>query len=81
MTDAEKIELAELLAYRSQSPYEIRRNRLRAAEERLGWWSKDGRFLPDGLCEIVEAARLKRRALTRDEFIVTNAGLRGSEEA
>jgi hypothetical protein len=80
MTDAEKLELAELLAYRTRSAWDIRCERLRAAEMRLGWWSKDGRFLPDGLCEIVEAARLKRRALTRDEFIVTNAGLRGSEE-
>ncbi len=60
MTPEEKLELAELLEYRTRSKFDIRRERLRAAEMRLGMW-KGERFTGEGLAEIVERAR-KRKA-------------------
>jgi hypothetical protein len=38
MTPGEKLELAELLEYRARSAFDIRHDRLRAAEKRLGMW-------------------------------------------
>ncbi len=72
MTPEEKIEFAELLAYRTRSSFEIRRERFIAAEMRLGFW-ENGRFVGKGLGEIVGKAR-HGKPLTRDEWIVTHAG-------
>jgi hypothetical protein len=72
MTPEEKLELAELLAYRTRSAFEIRRGRLKAAEMRLGMW-ENGRFVGNGLAELVEKAR-HGKPLTRDEWIVTHVG-------
>ena len=43
ITTAEKVELAELLEYRTRSAFDIRRDRLIAAEKRLGM-SENGKF-------------------------------------
>lgn len=72
MTPEEKLELAELLEYRTRSAFDIRRDRLRAAEMRLGMW-ENGRFVGRGLAELVEKAR-HEKPLTRDEWIVMHAG-------
>lgn len=48
MTPEEKSELAELLEYRTRSTFDIRRDRLRAAEKRLGMW-ENGKFTGRGL--------------------------------
>ena len=79
MTSAEKIELAELLAYQSRSDFDIRKERMHGAEARLGWW-RDGKFEPNGLAEIINAARLGKRSLSRDEFTAVNAGFSSLEE-
>ncbi len=67
-----QLELAELLEYRTRSAFEIRRDRLRAAEMRLGMW-ENGRFVGNGLAELVGKAR-HGKPLTRDEWIVMHAG-------
>jgi hypothetical protein len=72
MTPEEKLELAELLEYRTRSAFDIRRDRLRAAEMRLGMW-ENGRFVGNGLAELVGKAR-HVKSLTRDEWIVMHAG-------
>jgi hypothetical protein len=72
ITAEETAELLELLAHRTRNPWEIRRERLIAAEARLGFW-KNGVFAGEGLAEIIEAARRGRR-LTREQFIVANIG-------
>ena len=56
MTPEEKIELAELLAYRTRSAFDIRSERMRAAEMRLGMW-ENGKFTAQGLAELIERAR------------------------
>jgi hypothetical protein len=71
MTPEEKLELAELLKYRTRSSFEIRRERCVAAEMRLGMW-ENGRFVGHGLAELVEKARLGK-SLTGDEWIVMHA--------
>ena len=73
MTPEEKFELAELLEYRTRSAFDIRRDRLRAAEMRLGMWENE-RFVGHGLAELVERAR-HGKPLTRDEWIVMHAGV------
>jgi hypothetical protein len=77
MTPEEKLELAELLEYRTRSSFEIRRERCIAAEMRLGMW-EGGRFVGHGLAELVEKARCGR-PLTRDEWIVMHAGFSNPE--
>jgi len=72
ITCEEKVELIELLEHRTRNPWEIRRERLIAAEVRMGFW-KNGVFVAEGLAEIIEAARRGRR-LTREQFIVANIG-------
>jgi hypothetical protein len=72
VTPEEKIELAELLEYRTRSSFEIRRDRAIAAEMRLGMW-EDGRFVGHGIAELVGKAR-HGKPLTRDEWIVMHAG-------
>jgi hypothetical protein len=72
MTPEEKLELAELLKYRTRSSFDIRRERCIAAEMRLGMW-ENGRFVGRGLAELVERAR-HGKPLTRDEWIVMHAG-------
>lgn len=75
MTTEEKLELAELLAYRTRSAFDIRRDRLRAAERRLGMW-ENGKFTGRGLAELIGDARARNRDFTRDEFVVVNLGFR-----
>jgi hypothetical protein len=78
VTPEEKKELAELLEYKTRSAFDIRRDRLRAAEMRLGMW-ENGRFLGHGLAELVEKAR-QEKPLTRDEWIVMHAGFSNPSE-
>ncbi len=61
MTPEEKVELAELLEYRTRSEFEIRRARLRAAERRLGMW-ENGKFTGRGLAELIARARRREYA-------------------
>jgi hypothetical protein len=56
VTSEERIELAELLDYRTRSDFDILKQRLYAAEARLGWW-QDGKFVPNGLAELINDAR------------------------
>jgi|SRR5260370_11275868 hypothetical protein len=56
MTPDEKLELVELLEYRTRSSFIIRRERCIAAEVRLGMW-ENGRFVGHGVAELVEKAR------------------------
>jgi hypothetical protein len=77
MTPEEKLELAELLKYRTRSSFEIRRDRCVAAEMRLGMW-ENGRFVGHGLAELVERAR-HGKPLTQDEWIVMRAGFPNSK--
>lgn len=79
MTREEKIELAELLVYRTRSDHDIRKGRMHAAEARLGWW-RDGKFVPNGLAELINDARLGKCSLTRDEFVAVNGGFSSLEE-
>jgi hypothetical protein len=72
VTPEEKIELAELLEYRTRSAFEIRRERLIAAEMRLGMW-ENGRFIGHGLAELINKAR-HGKPLMPDESIVMHAG-------
>jgi len=79
MTPEEKLELAELLEYRTRSAFEIRRERFIAAEMRLGMW-ENGRFVGHGLAELVLKAR-HGKPLTRDEWVVMHAGFSNSDRA
>ena len=89
MTPEEKLELAELLEYRTRSAFDIRRDRLRAAEMRLGVW-ENGRFTGRGLAELMERAHRHgdgaedgtndRENFTKDEFAVLNGGFRNHQE-
>ena len=89
MTPEEKIELAELLAYRTRSAFDIRRDRLIAAETRLGM-RENGKFTGRGLGELMERAHRhddaasegkdNRDRFTQDEFAVLNCGYRNHQE-
>jgi hypothetical protein len=89
VTPEEKVELAELLAYRTRSAFDIRSDRLRAAEMRLGIW-ENGRFTGRGLAELMERARRHDDAteegkdngdrFSQDEFAVLNFGFRNHQE-
>jgi hypothetical protein len=89
MTPEEKIELVELLAYRTRSAFDIRSERMRAAERRLGMW-ENGKFTARGLAELIERARHHYYAaldgrdngdrFTQDEFTVLNGGFRNHQE-
>lgn len=89
MTTEEKLELAELLEYRTRSEFDIRSDRMRAAERRLGMWEK-GKFTGRGLAELMERARRHARAaregkdtgdrFSQDEFAVLNFGFRNHQE-
>jgi hypothetical protein len=78
MTPEEKLELAELLQYRTRSAFDIRRGRCIAAEMRLGMWA-DGHFVGHGLAELVEKAR-HGKPLTPDQWIVMHAGFSNPAE-
>jgi hypothetical protein len=81
VTNEEKAELFELLAHRTRSPWEIRRERLIAAEARLGMW-KNGSFTGEELTGLMERARLHPHThFTRDESIVSNLGCSPEEVA
>jgi hypothetical protein len=89
VTPEEKVELVELLAYRTRSAFDIRSDRLRAAEMRLGMW-ENGKFTGRGLAELMERARRHddgaengtndRENFTKDEFAVLNGGFRNHQE-
>ena len=89
ITPAEKLELAELLEYRTRSAFDIRRDRLRAAERRLGMW-ENGKFTGRGLAELIARARRHDDAasegkdngdrFSQDEFAVLNFGFRNRQE-
>ena len=89
MTPAEKVELAELLAYRTRSAFDIRRDRLIAAERRLGMW-ENGKFTGRGLAELIARARRRDDApsggkdagdrFSQDEFAVLNLGFRNHQQ-
>ena len=89
ITPAEKVELAELLAYRTRSAFDIRRDRLRAAERRLGMW-ENGKFTGKGLADLLQRARRHDDAsregndngdrFSQDEFAVLNLGFRNHQE-
>jgi hypothetical protein len=89
ITPAEKVELAELLEYRTRSEFDIRRDRLITAEKRLGMW-ENGRFTGRGLAELMDRARRHDDAASKgkdtgnrfsqDEFTVLNFGFRNQQE-
>src|ERR1039457_5731397 len=89
MTQEEKLELAELLEYRTRSAFDIRRDRLRAAERRLGMW-ENGKFTGRGLGELLarahrhdDAAREGKDSGERfsdDELTVLYFGFRNHQE-
>lgn len=89
ITTAEKVELAELLEYRTRSAFDIRRDRLRTAEKRLGMW-ENGKFTGRGLGELMARARRhddateedkdSRDRFSDDEFAVLNLGFRNHGE-
>lgn len=89
MTPDEKVELAQLLAYRTQSAFDIRRHRLMAAEKRLGM-RENGQFTGRGLADLIERARHHDDAASKgkdngdrfsqDEFTVLNGGFRNHRE-
>jgi hypothetical protein len=89
VTPDERIELAELLAYRTRSDFEIRSDRMRAAERRLGMW-ENGKFTGRGLTDLLERARRhddaaregtdNRDRFSQDEFAVLNGGFRSHQE-
>jgi hypothetical protein len=89
VTPEEKLELAELLAYRTRSAFDIRRGRMRAAERRLGMW-EDGKFTGRGLGDLLNRARRHDAAaregkdngdrFSQDEFAVLNGGFRNHKE-
>lgn len=73
LSPEERIELAELLTYQTRTSWERRRDRLRAAETRLGL-RVDGVFVGYGLAEVVDKG-FKDKGLTPDEFIIANLGM------
>ena len=89
MTPEEKLELAELLEYRTRSAFDIRSDRLRAAEKRLGMW-ENGKFTGRGLAELIGRAHRSdaaahegkdsRDLFSDDEFAVLNFGFRNHQE-
>jgi hypothetical protein len=89
VTPEEKLELAELLEYRTRSAFDIRSDRLRAAEMRLGTW-ESGKFTGRGLAEMMERARRHDDSahegkdsgdrFSHDEFPILNFGFRNHEE-
>lgn len=89
MTPDEKVELAELLAYRTRSAFDIRRDRLIAAETRLGM-RESGKFTGRGLADLLERARRHDDAaregkdngdrFSQDEFAILNCGFRNHQE-
>jgi hypothetical protein len=89
MTPEEKVELAELLEYRTRSAFDIRRDRLVAAEMRLGMW-ENVKFMGRGLAELMARTRRhndtpgqgkeSRRRFSDDEFAVLNFGFRNHQE-
>ena len=89
MTPDEKIELAELLNHRMRSEFDIRSERMRAAEKRLGMW-ENGKFTGRGLADLLERARRHDDAaregkdngnrFSQDEFAVLNCGFRNHQE-
>jgi hypothetical protein len=89
MTPEEKVELAELLEHRTRSAFDIRRDRLRAAERRLGMW-ENGRFTGQGLAELMALALRHDDAAeegkdsgdrsSNDEFAFLNFGFRSHQE-
>jgi hypothetical protein len=89
VTPEEKIELAELLAYRTRSAFDIRRDRLIAAETRLSM-RESGKFTGRGLADLLERARRHDDAaregkdngdrFSQDEFAVLNCGYRNHQE-
>jgi len=74
LTPQETAELLELLAHRTRSPWEIRRERLIAAETRLGMWVRGTGEL---LSQIIADGRNPSpdRRFTRDELILCNFGM------
>jgi hypothetical protein len=89
VTPEEKVELAELLTHRLRSEWDIRRDRLRAAEKRLGMW-ENGKFTGRGLAELMARARRLDDApregnangdrFSQDEFAVLNFGFPSHQE-
>jgi len=89
MTPEEKLELSELLEYRTRSDLDIRRDRLRTAEKRLGMW-ENGKFTGRGLAELIARARRHDDAasegknsgdrFSQDEFTALNFGFKNQEE-
>jgi hypothetical protein len=89
VTPDEKIELAELLAYRTRRAFDIRRDRLIAAETQLGM-RESGKFTGRGLADLLERARCHDVAaregkengdrFSQDEFAVLNFGFRSHQE-
>jgi hypothetical protein len=77
MTQEERLELAELLDYRTRSAFDIRRDRLIAAEMRLGMWDGE-RFTGVGLAELISRARTGK-PLTHTQFTVANFGMSPGE--
>ncbi len=73
MTEGERQELADLLAARSESFFELRRKRLHAAYARRFGVDSNGRPTFNGLGQIIEKARLGQ-PLTRDEYIIASMG-------
>jgi hypothetical protein len=89
VTPDERIELAELLKYRTRSDFEISSDRMRAAERRLGMW-ENGKFTGRRLTDLMEQARRRDDAVhqgrdngdrfSHDEFAVLNCGFRSHQE-
>jgi hypothetical protein len=89
VTPEEKIELAELLTHRLRDEYDIRCDRLRAAEVRLGMW-ENGKFTGWGLAELTGRARRHDDGaeegkdsgdrFSNDEFALLNFGFRIHQE-
>lgn len=83
------MEPAELLKYRTRSDFEIRSDRMRAAERRLGMW-ENGKFTGRGLMDLMERAHRHDDAaregrdngdrFSQDEFTVLNGGFRNHKE-
>jgi len=59
------MQLAELLEYRTRSAFDIRRDRLHAAEKHLGMW-ENGSFTGRGLAELIDRARHHNDAARED---------------
>ena len=89
MTPDEKVELVQLLAYQTRSAFDIRGDRLIAAETRLGMRER-GKFTGRGLADLLERARRhddtaregtdNGEPFSQDEFAVLNCGFRNHWE-